>query len=101
MTYEEQADRLRMLWNIIGLDNKYLNESFTSAITLLEKAEKYRWHDLRKNPEDLPNKYECFFVAYDDAWAGIQYTTCMMGSWFWENHNVIAWRKIAPFEEGV
>ena len=28
--------------------------AFEEAIEALEKADKYRWHDLRKNPDDLP-----------------------------------------------
>ena len=29
-------------------------EAWNMAIKALEKADKYRWHDLRKNPDDLP-----------------------------------------------
>ena len=29
-------------------------EALFMAIKALEKADKYRWHDLRKNPDDLP-----------------------------------------------
>ena len=83
----------------------------------LEKAEKYHWHDIRKNPEDLPknlsgnylfeNKWGQVFkgtfrvVGYiklfethiyskehgGDIW--LQYKTC----------NVVRWKEIEPFEE--
>ena len=29
-------------------------EAIEMAVEALEKADKYRWHDLRKNPDDLP-----------------------------------------------
>lgn len=72
--------------------------------------DKYRWHDLRKNPDDLPTistggyivcvqhkddymKFyrqagfvcNCFFIAYEDITKTI--------------NDVIAWREIEPFEE--
>lgn len=85
-------------------------EFFEVAREALEKADKYRWHDLRKNPDDLPTissggyivciqhkgdymKFyrqagficNCFFKAYEDVTKTII--------------DVIAWRKIEPFEE--
>lgn len=68
---------------------------------LREHNEKYKWHDLRKNPEDLPDdsrKVECrtvtakglvnaVFGYYSDRWC------CGM------NSNVIKWREIEPLEE--
>lgn len=70
---------------------------------------KYAWHDLRKNPEDLPQKdgLYCVAVKYN---AEIQ----EIGFGQWENMygytsgwsalmpnygEVIAWREIEPFEE--
>jgi len=32
-------------------------EEYTELCELREKAERYRWHDLRKNPRDLPENY--------------------------------------------
>ena len=68
---------------------------------MLEESEKYRWHDLRKDPKDLPEddrKVECItltksrksnhvFGYFDRRWV------CGMCS------NVIAWKEIEPFEE--
>ena len=83
----------------------------------LEKAEKYHWHNLRENPDDLPknlsgsylfeNKwgqvfkgtfravgdiklFETHIYSKDhggDIW--LQYKTC----------NVVQWKEIEPFEE--
>lgn len=88
---------------------------YQKALDVLKATEKYRWHDLRKNPEDLPQRavaitgericYESdevlvynepsyFLAAYnynDDEW----YDTdeyLLLG-------NVIAWKYIEPFEE--
>lgn len=67
---------------------------------------KYKWHDLRKNPKDLPefkgfcvdtydvkvSNYEFPFGAF---WDGLRFTDV-------DGHlicGVIAWKRIEPFEE--
>ena len=73
----------------------------------LEKADKYRWHDLRKNPDDLPE---------DNGYGKSQYVLVMIGTPEWNSweqayyhhgkkmwsiyeQNVFAWRYIEPFKE--
>ncbi len=75
----------------------------------LKKADKYRWHDLRKNPDDFPEA---------DEYGCSEYVLVMIGTPEWDNHewayynhntrtwstpfyeqNVFAWRYIEPFEE--
>ena len=73
----------------------------------LKKADKYRWHDLRKNPDDLPEA---------DEYGCSEYVLVMTGTPEWDNHewayyhhdkklwstyeqDVFAWRYIEPFEE--
>ena len=73
----------------------------------LKKADKYRWHDLRKNPDDLPEA---------DEYGCSEYVLAMTGTPEWDNHewayynhntrmwstygqNVFAWRYVEPFEE--
>lgn len=73
----------------------------------LEKADKYRWHDLRKNPDDLPEA---------DGNSESDYVLVMIGTPEWNSweqayyhhdkklwttyeQNVFAWRYIEPFEE--
>ncbi len=75
----------------------------------LKKADKYRWHDLRKNPDDLPEA---------DEYGCSEYVLVMTGTPEWDNHewayynhntrmwstygqDVFAWRYIEPFEEEV
>ena len=77
------------------------------AIKALEKADKYRWHDLRKNPDDLPE---------DNGYGESDYVLVMIGTpewnrweqayyhhgkrlWSTYEQNVFAWRYIEPFEE--
>ena len=82
-------------------------EAWDMAIKALEKADKYRWHDLRKNPDDLPEA---------DEYGCSEYVLVMTGTPEWDNHewayynhntrlwstyeqNVFAWRYIEPFKE--
>ena len=75
----------------------------------LEKADKYRWHDLRKNPDDLPeaDEYgcsECVLAVTgapewgDYEWAYYHHNTTMWSTPFCVQ-NVFAWRYIEPFKE--
>ena len=82
-------------------------EAIEMAVEALEKADKYRWHDLRKNPDDLPEA---------DGNSESEYVLVMTGtpewnSWeqayyhhdkkLWSTYeqNIFAWRYIEPFEE--
>ena len=77
------------------------------AVEALEKADKYRWHDLRKNPDDLPEadeygRSEFVFVMtgtpewYSCEWAYYHHDKKM---WSTYEQDVFAWRYIEPFEE--
>lgn len=84
----------------------------------LEKAEKYHWHNLRENPDDLPKNLSGIYL-FENKWGQVfkgtfravgdiklfeahiyskehggdiwlQYKTC----------NVVWWKEIDPFEEG-
>ena len=82
-------------------------EAIEMAVEALEKADKYRWHDLRKNPDDLPEA---------DGNSESDYVLVMIGTpewnsweqayyhhdkkmWSTYDQNVFAWRYIEPFEE--
>ena len=83
-------------------EHEQLAERLEELKKLREHNEKYKWHDLRKDPDDLPDsdrKVECrtitksgvvnpVFGYYADRWC------CGM------NSNVIKWREIELFEEG-
>ena len=84
--------------------------AFEMAIDALEKADKYRWHDLRKNPDDLPeadgnNESEYVLVAIGTPewnhyeWAYYNHNTRMWSTSLYEQ-NVCAWRDVELFKGG-
>ena len=78
------------------------------VIKALEKADKYRWHDLRKNPDDLP---EAIGGGYESEYVLVMIGTPEWNSWeqayykhdkrMWSTYdqNVFAWRYVEPFKE--
>lgn len=95
---------------------------FAEVIEALKKAEKYRWHDLRKDPKDLPKseaevsvmakmkcawdgKFRLFEIRM--TYSGKILCTGDVKGWGvsypydfdFETDEVIAWREIEPFEE--
>jgi len=83
-------------------------EAIEMAVDALEKADKYKWHDLRKNPDDLPEGFEC---GYESEYVLAMIGTPEWNSWeqayyhhdkkMWSTYdqNVFAWRYIEPFKE--
>ena len=83
-------------------------EAIEMAVEALEKADKYRWHDLRKNPDDFP---EAVGGGYESDYVLVMIGTPEWNSWeqayyhhdkkMWSTYdqNVFAWRYIEPFEE--
>lgn len=52
---------------------------------------RYRWHDLRKNPEDVPNDQRQVYVACEyELYETDFYPFC---------EGTLAWREIEPFKE--
>ena len=93
--------------NIIAYTSE-MAEFKVIAIEALEKADKYKWHDLRKNPDDLP---EAIGGSYVSEYVLVMIGTPEWNSWeqayyhhgkrLWSTYeqNVFAWRYIEPFEE--
>ena len=107
MTNEEAKtimDNLIYLYRPLGNRLK----AWHMAIKALEKADKYRWHDLRKNPDDLPEGFE---GGYESEYVRVMIGTPEWNSWeqayyhhgkrLWSTYdkNVFAWRCIEPFKE--
>ena len=76
------------------------------SIEALEKADKYRWHDLRKNPDDLPeadgnseSDYVLVMIGTPE-WNSWEQAYYHHGKRLWSTYeqNVFAWRYIEPFE---
>ena len=88
---------------------KAIEDAHILAVEALEKADKYRWHDLRKNPDDLPeaDEYGCseYVLAMtgtpewdNHEWAYYNHNTRMWSTPFY-GQDVFAWRYIEPFKE--
>ena len=106
MTNEEAKtimDNLIYLYRPLGNSLK----AWHMAIKALEKADKYRWHDLRKNPDDLPedngygkSEYVLVMIGipewYSCEWAYYSHNAKM---WSTYEQNVFAWRYVEPFKE--
>lgn len=83
-------------------------EAIEMAVDALEKADKYRWHDLRKNPDDLPeaigggceSDYVLVMIGTPE-WNSWEQAYYHHGKQMWSTYeqNVFAWRYIEPFEE--
>ena len=78
------------------------------CLKALEKADKYRWHDLRKNPNDLPepicggdeSEYVLVMIGTPE-WNSWEQAYYHHGKRLWSTYeqNVFAWRYIEPFKE--
>ena len=82
-------------------------EAIEMAVEALEKADKYRWHDLGKNPDDLPeadgnseSDYVLVMIGTPE-WNSWEQAYYHHGKRLWSTYeqNVFAWRYIEPFEE--
>ena len=84
-------------------------EAWDMAIKALEKADKHKWHDLRKNPDDLPEAigggYESEYVLVmigTPEWNYCEWAYYHHAKKVWSTHEQqdgFAWRYIEPFEE--
>ena len=78
------------------------------AVEAFEQSDKYRWHDLRKNPKDLPKEMPVI-AWYDNTNNGAEYKGAAIAETIWRDFwrdlleedigNVIAWKYIEPFGE--
>lgn len=58
------CDGVDCLYHVEGEDcGGICIKALDAAVKALENQDKYRWHDLRKNPEDLPTDGEPVLVA--------------------------------------
>lgn len=111
MTNEEQIKAYRTLrenGKAFFIDNY---EDADRIIDALEAQNKYRWHDLRKDPDDLPNEDSIEFIVCVEYRNGKRECTvgCLdmggemmllptLGNWIGNSYHIIAWREIEPFE---
>ena len=107
--YEQAIKLLEMLSSdeFQQFTSSEFDDAIYTAIEALEKADKYRWHDLRMNPDDLP---EAICGGYESEYVLVMIGTPEWNSWeqayyhhgkrLWSTYeqNVFAWRYIEPFE---
>lgn len=109
MTAEEALKTLnRCQCECTGRECDKCEEAYDAIQKIVEKADKYRWHDLLENPDNLPEYDHNVLVCTSSNWYGIWSRTTFDGEIdIWENEHamyedideVIAWREIEPFEE--
>lgn len=91
-----------------------LKETIKEITEVLEKVDKYKWHDLRENPDDLPRQYGktrfsvdiLVATKTDKDFSAIAYIDLVNRVWRSGIHNseypgVIAWKYVDPFEKSV
>lgn len=74
-------------------------------IPLLRESEEYKWHDLRKNPNDLPENGSSVLTCENGIYQELKYYdgfNChLIGDEIYRKNElkVTAWKYIEPFEE--
>ena len=88
-----------------ALNQEQLAKCLGELKELKEYKERYRWHDLRKNPDDLPEdnkdvlvtvKGGCVNRTWHDS-CGWRNATAKRASYY-SDKSVLAWREIEEFE---
>lgn len=109
-----------ILLNLHGRGEKDAEEvefDFGRAIDALERQEKYRWHNLNKDPEDLPKNLSKSYL-FENKWGQVFKGTFRIvgdiklfethiyskvhGGDIWlqcKTCNVVRWKEIEPMEE--
>lgn len=102
MTKGELIEIIRCFENNV----KALEEMNANQFKILMEKEMYAWHDLRKNPQDLPDESH-LVLGFDGSEYGVAifYRRGVYHGWATsgqdvEPSDIIAWRCIEPFEEG-
>lgn len=105
----EEAIKIIKLIDTDG--DKELNEVYALSIKALEKEEKYKWHDLRKDAEDLPKFAEgVIWVILDGKVGSTHYQMAPAEGYCLANDKmmadtkeisdiVVAWAQPMPFPE--
>ena len=82
------------------------DEAVYMAISALEKADKYKWHDLRKDSNDLPKEDGEYLVKvlsigkYPTSYYISEYYKVGLTDWLSYNKiKIIAWCEFDHFEE--
>lgn len=109
MTKEETKRILRAKIGLKAVCVLESDEERQLVCELIEKDKKYRRHDLRKNPDDLPLDYKRVLIClkgFESNLAGVLIAIHSRLSKKWETEtftydddDIVEWREIEPFEE--
>lgn len=103
-TKDEKNEAIQNVINAATINSITKRQVLDVVSYLFDEQNKYRWHDLRKNPDDLPEDNKQVLVSIKDG--------CIHRTWHdshgWRNRNskiryysyksVLAWREIEEFE---
>lgn len=107
-----------------AIDRQYMHEPYDVLLTDICKSiekkvhdiqHKYRWHDLRKDPDDLPTECKPVLLSTLGGANVVAYAVTTEGhsfprGWYMDapyesplcdisSYYAVAWREIEPFEE--
>lgn len=74
------------------------------ALYAIEKQIKYRWHDLREDPFDLPSKTDLYLIAYkapynDKIYTNLEVYHQQEDEWGTPmGYEVVAWKELETLE---
>lgn len=100
MTVQEAIKNCKIFTKIYDLfkeDKLSIDTLIEFAEEALEKADKYGWHNLRKNPTDLPRENRMYWVCVEGF--DTKYTSTYWDGYVWWGYSVIGWKEIESFEE--
>lgn len=103
-TEDEKYEAIQQVLDAATINSITKKQVLNVVSWLFNKQQKYRWHDLRDNPNDLPEDNKQVLVSIKDG--------CIHRTWHdshgWRNRNskiryysdksVLAWREIEEFE---
>ena len=104
-TKDEKYEAIQQVINAATINGITKREVLNVVEWLFNKQQKYRWHDLRKNPADLPEdnkdvlvtiKGGCVNRTWHDS-CGWRNATAKKARYY-SNDRVIAWKEIEKFE---
>lgn len=104
-TEDEKYEAIQQVLDATTINSITKKQVLNVVSWLFNKQQKYRWHDLRKNPDDLPEdnkdvlvtiKGGCENRTWHDS-RGWRNATAKKARYY-SDKSVLAWREIEEFE---
>ena len=100
-TEDEKYEAIQQVLDAATINSITKKQVLNVVSWLFNKQQKYRWHDLRKNPDDLPEDSKDVLVTVkggcvNRTWhvsCGWRNTTAKKASYY-SDKSVLAWREI-------